>query len=145
MSLNRLVSAISIALGSVAAVSSAAGSVPSRATQSDSTPALYIVQGDSLNTADKSVLRVNAKVEEEFEIIHSVSAYLTPEQLTAISHVDGVRVFENRPVSTHGLLTLASPLTSSLTSTANKVVSATNNAVASSAVGVVTSQVVTPL
>jgi hypothetical protein len=30
-----------------------------------------------LNTADKSVVRVNAKVEQEFEIIHSVSAYLT--------------------------------------------------------------------
>jgi len=38
------------------------------------------VQVESLNTADKSVVRVNAKEEQEFEIIHSVSAYLTPKQ-----------------------------------------------------------------
>src|SRR3569832_196220 len=74
MSLKRLISAISIALGSVAAVSSAADSTAPDDRQSALTPALYIVQAESLNTADKSVVRVNAKVEQEFEIIHSVSA-----------------------------------------------------------------------
>ena len=52
--------------------------------QSALTPALYIVQADSLNTADKSVVRVDAKVEQEFEIIHSVSAYLTPKQVATL-------------------------------------------------------------
>lgn len=30
---------------------------------------------------DKSLVRINAKVEREFEISHSVPAYLTPEQM----------------------------------------------------------------
>src|ERR1700753_3233591 len=127
MSLNRLVSAISIALGSVAAVSSAAGSVPSRATQSDSTPALYIVQGDSLNTADKSVVRVNAKVEQEFEIIHSVSAYLTPEQVSALRGTPGLRVYADRKVSERGVVGNA-------VAAANASVNAINNAASSSVV-----------
>ncbi len=78
MSLKRSVSAISIALGSVAAVSSAADSTAPGDRQSALPPALYIAQAESLNTADKSVVRVNAKVEQEFEIIHFVSAHLTP-------------------------------------------------------------------
>jgi hypothetical protein len=48
------------------------------------TPALYVVQAESLNTADKSVVRVNAKVEQEFETIHSVSAYFTPGQVARL-------------------------------------------------------------
>ena len=63
--------------------------------QSALTPALYIVQADALNTADKSVVRVNAKVEQEFEIIHSVSAYLTPRQLVALRERTGMRVYAN--------------------------------------------------
>jgi hypothetical protein len=50
--------------------SSAADSTAPDNRQSALTPALYIVQGQSLNTTDKSVVRVNAKVEQEFEIIH---------------------------------------------------------------------------
>ena len=84
MSLNRLVSAISLALGSVVTVSSAADSMSPDNRQSALTPALSIVQADSLNTADKSVVRVDAKVEQEFEIIHSVSAYLTPKQVATL-------------------------------------------------------------
>ena len=84
MSLNRLVSVISIALGSVVTVSSAADSMSPDNRQSALTPALSIVQADSLNTADKSVVRVDAKVEQEFEIIHSVSAYLTPKQVATL-------------------------------------------------------------
>src|ERR1700722_14513076 len=142
MRIRQLVSAISIALGSVAAVSSAADTSSPDDRQSALTPALYIVQAESLNTADKSVVRVNAKVEQEFEIIHSVSAYLTPEQVARLRDTSGIRVYENRSVSERGLL---GSLTSSLTSTTNTVVSSVNNAVASSAVGVVTSQVVAPV
>jgi hypothetical protein len=73
-----------------------------------------------LNTADKSVVRVNAKVEQELEIIHSVSAYLTPERVARLRKTSGIRVYENRSVSERGLL---GSLTSSLTSTTNTVVS----------------------
>src|ERR1700760_4221619 len=104
MSFTRLISAISIALGSVAAVSSAADSVSPDDRQSALTPALYIVQADSLNTADKSVVRVNAKVEQEFEIIHSVSAYLTPKQVSVLRVTPGLRVYADRNISERGLL-----------------------------------------
>ena len=87
-----VISAISIALGSVAAVSSAADSISPDDRQSALTPALYIVQAESLNTADQSVVRVNAKVEQEFEIIHSVSAYLTPRQVARLCETNGSRV-----------------------------------------------------
>ena len=92
MRIRQLVSAISIALGSVAAVSSAADSISPDDRQSALTPALYIVQAESLNTADQSVVRVNAKVEQEFEIIHSVSAYLTPKQVARLCGTNGIRV-----------------------------------------------------
>src|SRR5882672_6139358 len=138
MSIRQLISAISIALGSVAAASAAADSASPDDRQSASTPALYIVQAESLNTADKSVVRVNAKVEQEFEIIHSVSTYLTPGQVARLRQTSGIRVYADRAVSERGLL-------SSLVSTTNKVVSSTNNTVASSPVGVVTSQVVAPV
>ena len=127
MSLSRCVSAISIALGSVAAVSSAADSVSPGDRQSALTPALYIVQADSLNTADKSVVRVNAKVEQEFEIIHSVSAYLTPEQASVLRGTPGVRVYENREVSERALLTSVTGTTSTAVSTDYTLVSTTYN------------------
>jgi serine protease AprX len=138
MSIRLWVSAISIALGSVAAASSAADSTSPGDRQSALTPALYIVQAESLHTADKSVVRVNAKVEQEFEIIHSVSAYLTPKQVARLRATNGIRVYADRPVSERGLL-------GNLTSLTNNVVSSTNNIVASSAVGVVTGQVVAPV
>jgi hypothetical protein len=68
-----------------------------------------------LNTAGKSVVRVNAKVEQEFEIIHSVSAYLTPGQVARLRGTSGVRVYADRAVSERGLL-------SSLVSTTNTLV-----------------------
>ena len=45
-----------------------------------------------MNTADKSVVRVNAKEEQEFEIIHSVSAHLTPKQVARLCGTNGIRV-----------------------------------------------------
>jgi hypothetical protein len=125
MTIRKLISAISIALGSVAAASPAADSASPDDNQSAMTPALYIVQAESLNTADKSVVRVNAKVEQELEIIHSVSAYLTPGQVARLRGTSGIRVYADRAVSERALL---GNLTSSLVSTTNTVVSSTNNA-----------------
>src|SRR5689334_10139371 len=43
-------------------------------------PSLYIVQGTTMDAAASNVRRVGANVRQQLDIIHAVSAYLTPAQ-----------------------------------------------------------------
>jgi len=69
--------------------------------------------------------------EQELDIIHGVSAYLNPWQIEHLRTRTGVRLFQDRAVSTRACLL------GSLVSTTNTLVSSVNNTVASSPVGTV--------
>ncbi|MDB6091888.1 MAG: peptidase and in, kexin, sedolisin [Gammaproteobacteria bacterium] len=114
----QLVSSISIALFSMGAAAAAAPAAqPASINIVDAVataPSLYIVQAGTMNAARRSVNRVDAKVEKDLAIIHSVSAYLTPEQANQLRKTSGVRLFEDRPLATRGLVSLLTPITTAV-------------------------------
>ena len=93
---------------------------------------LWIVQASSLPAARRSVADVGATVDRDLDIINGVSAYLNPWQLERLRRLAGVRLYEDRAVTTRCLL-------GSVVSTTNTLVSSTNNTLATSPVGTVTS------
>jgi serine protease AprX len=144
-----LTSAVSLAVfslcggGATAAPASSTADAAPAAAADATQPLLFIVQADSAERARAGVQAVHAQIEQPLDIIHAVSAYLMPWQLDELRHTRGVRVYEDRAIGTRsGLL---GGITSSLTSTTNKVTSAANNTVASSPVGTVTGQVASPV
>ena len=102
-------------------------------------PALWIVQATSVTAARRDLDGVGARVEQELDIIHGVSAYLNPWQIEHLRARCGVRLFEDRAVTTRACLL------SSVVSTTNTLVSSTNNTVASSPVGTVVTSTTSPL
>jgi serine protease AprX len=77
------------------------------------TGARYIVQSATLTIADQDVAGVGGKTEQNLAIINAVSAHLNPGQVARLRRTPGVRVFEDRALTTEGnLLTLLSPVTS---------------------------------
>jgi len=142
MRIVHVLSAISVALGSMAAVAASESPVPASA--ATEVPMLFIVQAPSAAAAEKSVELVKARVEQQFEIIHAVSAYLTHTQVEQLQRSADVRIFADRPVSTRSTTGLTS-LTSGLFSTVNQVTSSVNNTVTSSFVGTVTGEVTAPV
>src|SRR5262245_32952312 len=97
--------------------------------------ALYIVQAGSTEAALKSVRAAGAEVQQRLEVIRAVSAHLTPAQVERVRATSGVRLFEDRKLKTSG----------SLLSLLKNTTNATNSTLATSVVGTVTSQAVTPL
>ena len=113
MRTDHLISTVSIALLSVAAAAGATTPV---------VPSLYIVQAVSTNEAHRSVERVDGQVTQDLDIIHGVSAYLTPAQADRLRGSAAVHLFADRTLSTRGLGTLLSSITGSVGSTVSKVV-----------------------
>src|SRR3984957_7446378 len=75
--------------------------------------ARYIVQATTARAAARDVARVGGQTDQDLAIIRAVSAHLIPEQGARLRHTAGVRVFEDRSLTTEGnLLTLLSPVTS---------------------------------
>src|ERR1700731_2392493 len=101
------------------------------ATAPTAAPALWIVEAASVAAARRDVAGVGARVEQELDIIHGVSAYLNPWQIERLPTRAGVHLFEDRAVTTRACLL------SSVVSTTNTLVSSTTNTVASSPVGTV--------
>jgi len=58
----------------------------------------------SVAAARRSVAGVGARVEQELDIIHGVSAYLNPWQIEHLRTRTGVRLFQDRAVTTRGSL-----------------------------------------
>src|SRR5580765_78610 len=112
-------------------------------TAATAAPSLWIVQAESVAAARRSLARVHARAERELDIIHAVSAHLNPWQLEQLRASADVRLFEDRALMTRGSLLQA--VTTQVVSTVNSVSSATNAAVATSPVGVITSGAATPL
>src|SRR6202142_2613845 len=77
-------------------------------------PARYIVEAATSRMARVQVDRVGASVEQDLTVIHGVSAYLNPWQITRLRATPGLRLFEDRALVTDGLLGLLSPVTSPL-------------------------------
>ncbi len=82
---------------------------------------LYIVQAATMSASERSVARVNATVERDFEVIHAVSAYLTPAQASRLRGTSGVHIFQDRVLSTRGLGSLLKSITKSVVSTVGAV------------------------
>src|SRR6202142_3977087 len=76
--------------------------------------ARYIVEAATSRMARVQVDRVGASVEQDLTVIHGVSAYLNPWQITRLRATPGLRLFEDRALVTDGLLGLLSPVTSPL-------------------------------
>ena len=112
---------------------------PVRPSAASAAPAPWIVQAASVAAARRQVAGVGARVEQELDIIHGVSAYLNPWQIEHLRTRTGVRLFQDRAVSTRACLL------GSLVSTTNTLVSSVNNTVASSPVGTVVTGVTAPL
>ncbi|MGA9367613.1 MAG: hypothetical protein WBV35_09150, partial [Steroidobacteraceae bacterium] len=79
---------------------------------------LYIVQAPTTVAARASVLRVHGEVVRDLSIIHAVTAQLDSQQVARLRATSGVRLFEDRKVAAHGLL---SGLTQTLSSTTNSL------------------------
>ena len=93
----RAATSVLIALLSMAALAAAAPvmtpePVPSAAVA----PELWIVQAASVAAARRSVDGVGARVEQELDIIHGVSAYLNPWQLEHLRTRARVRLFKDQ-------------------------------------------------
>jgi hypothetical protein len=103
----QIVSSVLVALASSAVVVAAAPADPIPAPLSSQAvvvpaPSLYIVQGTTLDAAASNVRRVGANVRQELDIIHAVSAYLTPAQSERL-RTAGLKVYADRTVTTRGL------------------------------------------
>ena len=92
-----------------------------------------------MSAARHDVTRVNARIEQEFNVIQGVSAYLDPWQVERLRVVPGVRLFEDRAVTTRASLVGA------VTTTVNSLSSSVNSALATSPVTAAASSVVTPI
>src|SRR6185503_1676483 len=143
MRLSRTVSSVVVAALLVASVSGASAprNAPSAtapaAGQSVEIVSQYIVQAKSAEAARQSVARVGVEAGQTLDIIHAVSAYLNESQVARLRKERGVRLFEDRAVSTRGSLvdflkatvnttnsTLATnPLVKTVTSVATPLVS----------------------
>src|SRR5689334_15492761 len=106
----QIVSSVLVALASSAAVVAAAPAertpvpLPAQAVAVPA-PSLFIVQGATMDAAARNVRRVGANVRQELDIIHAVSAYLTPAQSERL-RTAGMKVYADRTVSTRGLTDL---------------------------------------
>src|ERR1700722_13744273 len=77
------------------------------------TAARYIVQATTARAAAQDVARVGGQTDQDLGIIRAVSAHLNAAQVARLRSTTGVRVFEDRSLTTEGnLLTLLSPVTS---------------------------------
>ncbi len=134
-----------LCMNAPAAAAPSTASVPPRAAASAAAPqrTLWIVQASSLAAARRGVADVGAAVDQELDIINGVSAYLNPWQLERLRARAGVRLYEDRVVTTRGSL-LGGAL-APVTSTTNSLVSGVNGAVASSPVGTVATAVTAPV
>src|ERR1700720_3159061 len=118
-----------IALWSMAALAAAAPlTTPGPVRPATAAPALWIVEAASVAAARRSVAGVGARVEQELDIIHGVSAYLNPWQIEHLRTRTGVHLFQDRALTTRACLL------GSVVSTTNTLVSSANNTVASSPV-----------
>ena len=79
---------------------------------------LYIVQARSTAAARASVLRVHGTIQGDLSIIHAVAARLDAQQSARLRASFGVRLFEDRKVAAHSLL---SGLTTTLSGTTNSL------------------------
>ena len=59
----------------------------------------YIVQGSSAPAASRDVRAVGATVNRRLDVIHAVSAQLTPQQVTRLSSIPGIRIYGDRAVN----------------------------------------------
>src|SRR3984893_17240024 len=91
------------------------------ATAPTAAPALWIVEAASVAAARRDVAGVGARVEQELDIIHGVSAYLNPWQIGRLRTRPGVRLFEDRAVATRA--SLLGALTAPVASTTHPLVS----------------------
>jgi hypothetical protein len=125
MRANYLIHSISVALLSIAIASAATPAAPPGWTVLEDGPpadrSLYLVQTSTLSASERSVGRVSAKVDREFEIIHAVSAYLTAEQADQLRNTAGVHVFRDRMLSSRSLGSLLGSVVTSVTSTVGAV------------------------
>jgi serine protease AprX len=95
---------MSVAVGITAAASPPAPAAAGRAR--------YIVEAATSAAARVRVDRVGGAVEQDLDIVHGVSAYLNPWQVTQLRATTGVRLYADRALATDGLLNLLSPVTS---------------------------------
>jgi len=119
----RLAVSLSVALLSAPWAPSAVAAPlhPSAAVEWHAVPGLYIVQAATVEAAQQGVERVASNVEQQFEIIGAVSAYLTAEQVDQLES-SGLRVYANRKIATHSWLgSLLGSLTAPVTSTVGTV------------------------
>ncbi|MGH9559922.1 MAG: S8 family peptidase, partial [Terracidiphilus sp.] len=117
MRARELLSSTMISLVSLAAAAAAAppAAQPADASAGEAASAArYIVQAANVRSARQDTVRVGAKIQQDLEIIHAVSAYLSPRQVAQLRKASGVHVFEDRSLTTEGtgLLGLLSPVTS---------------------------------
>jgi subtilisin family serine protease len=97
-----------VVLQALAAGGTAAARSPEPATAAR---ARYIVESATSAAARARVDRVGGAVEQELAIVHGVAAYLNPWQVTRLRATAGVRLYEDRALSTDGVLNLLSPVT----------------------------------
>ncbi len=69
-----------------------------------------LVQAASMEQAAEAVLEVGGEITHELGIIHGVSAMLTASQVSLLGEMDGVRIHENRAVSTASVCTVEGEL-----------------------------------
>jgi subtilisin family serine protease len=117
------------------------------AAPSEAQPSRYIVQAATSHDARRNVIRVHATIGQELELIRAVSAYLTPKQVAQLRHMHGVRVFADRPLSTSGLNSLLTNVTSQTVSLVNGTTTPLDSTLASNPLvgGTVMGQVAYPL
>ena len=94
MRIHHATGSIVIAVLSVTALAAAAPVTPVRPPAATAAPALWIVQAASVAAARRDVDGVGARVEQELEIIHAVSAYLNPWQIEHLRARAGVHTGE---------------------------------------------------
>src|ERR1700732_1260813 len=69
---------------------------PATAPTAAPAPGVWIVEAASVAAARRDVAGVGARVEQELDIIHGVSAYLNPWQIEHLRTHAGVRLFQDR-------------------------------------------------
>src|ERR1700733_16145861 len=64
------------------------------------TAARYIVQATTARSAARGVARAGGQTDQDLAIIRAVSAHLNPEQVARLRNTAGMRVFEDRSLTT---------------------------------------------
>src|ERR1700687_4567778 len=104
MRIRHATASMLIALSSMAALAAAAPVTAPAPVRPPATagaaPALWIVEAASAAAARRDVDGVGARVEQELDIIHGVSAYLNPWQIEHLRTRPGVRLVQDRAVTT---------------------------------------------